>query len=284
MAKLALGRGLSALIPETVTAREREVVEIDIARVKPGKYQPRLEFDKERLQELIESIKEKGVVQPVIVRPVGGEFELIAGERRLRAAKSLGMSSVPAIVKNVDDEQALELAIVENVQRENLNPIEEARAYRTLNDTFALTQDDIAKKVGKSRAAVTNAMRLLRLPEDIQDDISGGRITAGHAKVLLMMDEGRQQRNLRDLVVARGMSVRELERCIERMKAVPTHRRKASLQKSADLLKIEENLMGAIGTQVRIVPGKRKGRIEIEYYSQEDLERILEMLMPGFAE
>ncbi|MEI6633445.1 MAG: ParB/RepB/Spo0J family partition protein [Chlamydiota bacterium] len=281
MAKLALGRGLSALIPETVTAREREVVEIDIARVRPGKYQPRLEFDKERLQELVESIKEKGVVQPVIVRPVGGEFELIAGERRLRAAKSLGMSSVPAIVKNVDDEQALELAIVENVQRENLNPIEEARAYRTLNDAFALTQDDIAKKVGKSRAAVTNAMRLLKLPEDIQDDISGGRITAGHAKVLLMMDEGRQQQNLRDLVVARGMSVRELERCIERMKAVPAHRRKASLQKSADLLKIEENLRGAIGTQVRIVPGKRKGRIEIEYYSQEDLERILEMLMPG---
>lgn len=284
MAKLALGRGLSALIPETVTAREREVVEIDIARVKPGKYQPRLEFDKERLQELVESIREKGVVQPVIVRPVGGEFELIAGERRLRAAKSLGMSSVPAIVKNVDDEQALELAIVENVQRENLNPIEEARAYRTLNDTFALTQDDIAKKVGKSRAAVTNAMRLLKLPDDIQEDITAGRITAGHAKVLLMMDEGRQQRNLRDLVVARGMSVRELERCIERMKAAPAHRRKVSLQKSADLLKIEENLRGAIGTQVRIVPGKRKGRIEIEYYSQEDLERILEMLMPGFAE
>jgi len=284
MTKLALGRGLSALIPETVTAREREVVEIDIARVKPGKYQPRLEFDKERLQELVESIKEKGVVQPVIVRPVGGEFELIAGERRLRAAKSLGMSSVPAIVKNVNDEQALELAIVENVQRENLNPIEEARAYRTLNDTFDLTQDDIAKKVGKSRAAVTNAMRLLKLPEDIQDDISGGRITAGHAKVLLTMDEARQQRNLRDLIVSRGMSVREVERWIEKMKTVPAHRKKVTLQKSADLMKIEENLRGAIGTQVRIVPGKRKGRIEIEYYSQEDLERILEMLMPGFAE
>lgn len=284
MAKLALGRGLSALIPETVTAREREVVEIEIARVKPGKYQPRLEFDKEHLQELVESIREKGVVQPVIVRPVGGEFELIAGERRLRAARVLGMDMVPAIVKNVGDEQALELAIVENVQRENLNPIEEARAYRTLNEKFGLTQEEIAKKVGKSRAAVTNAVRLLKLPEDIQNDITAGRITAGHAKVLLALEEERQQRNLRDLIVSRGMSVREVERWIEKMKTVPARRKKAALQKSADLMKIEERLRGAIGTQVRIIPGRRKGRVEIEYYSPEDLERIVEMLMPGFAE
>lgn len=284
MAKLALGRGLSALIPETVSAREREVVEIEITRVKPGKYQPRLEFDKERLQELVESIREKGVVQPVIVRPVGGEFELIAGERRLRAAKVLGMGMIPAIVKNVDDEQALELAIVENVQRENLNPVEEARAYRTLNEKFNLTQDGIAKKVGKSRAAVTNAVRLLKLPEDIQNDIAAGRISAGHAKVLLALEEERQQRSLRDLIVSRGMSVREVERWIEKMKAIPAHRKKAALQKSADLMKIEERLRGAIGTQVRIIPGRRKGRVEIEYYSPEDLERIVEMLMPGFAE
>lgn len=284
MAKLALGRGLSALIPETVTHREREVVEIEIARVKPGKYQPRLDFDNERLQELVDSIKEKGVVQPVIVRPVGGEFELIAGERRLRAAKSIGMSKVPAIVKSVGDEEALELAIVENLQRENLNPIEEARAYRTLTEKFGVTQDGVAKKVGKSRATVTNALRLLKLPGDIQDDVAAGRLTAGHAKVLLMLEEEGKQRTLRTLIISRGMSVREVERWIEKVKSVPMRRKKGAVHKSPDLLKIEEKLRGAIGTQVRIVPGRRKGRVEIEYYSQDDLERILEILMPSFAE
>lgn len=284
MAKLALGRGLSALIPETVTAREREVVEIDVARVKPGKHQPRLEFDAERLQELVESIREKGVVQPIIVRPAGGEFELIAGERRLRALKALGMRTVPAIVKNVDDGQAFELAIVENVQREDLNPIEEARAYRTLGDAFTLTQEEIAKRVGKSRAAVANAVRLLKLPEEIQDDIAAGRITAGHAKVLLTAAETRQQKGLRDLIVSRGMSVRDAERWIERLREAPAHRKRAALQKPVELLRIEENLRGAYGTQVRIVPGRRKGRIEVEYYSQEDLERILEKMLPGFTE
>ncbi|HOE26079.1 MAG TPA: ParB/RepB/Spo0J family partition protein [bacterium] len=284
MAKLALGRGLSALIPETVTAREREVVEIDVARVKAGRFQPRLEFDAERLRELVESIKEKGVIQPIIVRPAGGEFELIAGERRLRAAKALGARTLPAIVKNADDRQALELAIVENVQREDLNPIEEARAYRTLGEAFTLTQEEIAGKVGKSRAAVANAIRLLKLPEEVQDDIAAGRLTAGHAKVLLAAADPRQQKALRDLIVARGLSVREAERWIARMQRKPRHRAGAAPRKSAELLKIEENLRGAYGTQVRIVPGRRKGRIEVEYYSQEDLERILEMMLPGFAE
>lgn len=224
MAKLALGRGLSALIPETVTAREREVVEIDVARVKAGRFQPRLEFDAERLRELVESIKEKGVIQPIIVRPAGGEFELIAGERRLRAAKALGARTLPAIVKNADDRQALELAIVENVQREDLNPIEEARAYRTLGEAFTLTQEEIAGKVGKSRAAVANAIRLLKLPEEVQDDIAAGRLTAGHAKVLLAAEDPRQQKALRDLIVARGLSVREAERWIARMQRKPRHR------------------------------------------------------------
>ncbi len=275
---------MGALIPETVTHREREVVEIEIARVRPGKFQPRLEFDAEKLEELVASIKEKGVVQPVIVRPAGGEFELIAGERRLRAAKSLGMHKLPAIVKNVGDGEALELGIVENIQRENLNPIEEAAAYRSLAEKFRLTQDEIAKKVGKSRSAVANSLRLLRLPKDIQDDVAAGKLTAGHAKVLLTLEEEGRQRTLRTLIVSRGMSVREVERWIEKVKSVPERRKKQAAQKSPDLLKIEERLRCAMGTQVRIVPGRRKGRVEIEYYSPEDLDRILELLMPGFAE
>jgi ParB family chromosome partitioning protein len=268
------------LIPETISVREREIIELDVSRIKPGKYQPRVGFDEEKQNELIESIKEKGVVQPIIVRPINGEFELIAGERRLRAAKSLGYEKVPAIVRAADDEQALEIAIVENVQREDLNPIEEARAYFQLNQAFGLSHDDIARKVGKNRATVTNALRLLKLPAEIQEDISSGRISAGHAKAILMIEGGREQKKLRDVIIAKGFSVREAERYIEKLKSPPAHRRKIGLQKSADLVKVEEELMGCLGTHVRIFPGKRKGKIEIEFYSQDDLERILEIMLP----
>ena len=279
MIKRALGRGLDALIPETVTVREREVLELEISRIQPGKYQPRLEFDKEKLQELVESIREKGVVQPVIVRATDGQFELIAGERRLRAAKELGWTKIPALIKNVSDEQALELAIVENIQRENLNPIEEAKAYLKLSDEFNLTQDDIAKKVGRNRVTVANAMRLLKLPAEIQDDVSKGKISAGHAKVILMLESAPLQRKLRDLVIANDLSVRDTERAAGRIKTPPAHKQKLGIGKSPDLLAIEENLRSTLGTQVTIVPGKRKGRIEIEYYSQDDLERIIEVIL-----
>ena len=276
--KNVLGRGLEALIPEMVSTGEREIVEIEIERITPGKYQPRIDFDEERQKELIASIREKGVVQPVIVRRSDGLFELIAGERRLRAARELGMRTVPAIVKDVDDEQALELSIVENVQREDLNPIEEARAYERLASEFCLTQEQIGEKVGKSRAAVANAMRLLKLPQEIQKDILEGRLSAGHAKVILMLAGERHQKGLRDAIVARGMSVREAERMVERMKAPRASRRRAGIRLTAELAKLEEEMRRAFGTQVRIIPGKRKGKIEIEYYSHEDLERIMELV------
>jgi len=281
MAKQALGRGLSALIPETISMREREIIELEVSRIKPGKYQPRVDFDEEKQTELVDSIKEKGVVQPIIVRPLDGEFEIIAGERRLRAAKSLGYEKVPAIVRAADDEQALELAIVENVQREDLNPIEEARAYAQLNQVFGLSHDDIARKVGRSRATVTNVMRLLKLPSELQEDISTGKLSAGHAKALLMLENSREQKKLRDAIVGRGLSVREAEKYVEKIKSPPAHRRKIGLQKSPELVKMEEELMGRLGTHVSISPGKRKGRIEIEFYSQDDLERILGIILPG---
>ncbi|MDD5556145.1 MAG: ParB/RepB/Spo0J family partition protein [bacterium] len=281
--KKALGRGLSALIPETISVREREVIELEVGRIRQGGFQPRIDFGEEKQKELIDSIREKGVIQPIIVRAVDGEFELIAGERRLRAAKAIGLGSVPAIVKNVDDEQALELAIVENVQREDLNPIEESKAYLRLAEAFELSHDDIARKVGKSRVTVTNALRLLRLPPDIQEDVAAGRLSAGHAKVLLMLESAGVQRRLRDLVVSRGMSVRDVERYVERIKTPPAHRKRAALHKSPDLLRIEEGLRGRLGTQVRILPGKRKGIIEIEYYSHDDLERIIEAILPDIG-
>lgn len=284
MIKRALGRGLDALIPETITVREREVLEIEISRIQPGRYQPRIEFDKEKQRELVDSIREKGVVQPVIVRAADGQFELIAGERRLRAAKELGWTKIPALIKNVSDEQALELAIIENIQRENLNPIEEAKAYSKLGNEFNLTQDEIAKKVGRNRVTVANAMRLLKLPVEIQDDVSRGRISAGHAKVILMVESAQSQKKLRDLVIADDLSVRDTERAAGRIKTPPAHKQKPGISKSPDLLAIEENLRSALGTQVKIVPGKRKGRIEIEYYSQDDLERILEVILQRLGE
>jgi ParB family transcriptional regulator, chromosome partitioning protein len=284
MVKKALGRGLDALIPETITVREREIIEVEISRIKPGRYQPRFEFDEEKQKELIESIKEKGVVQPIIVRQSNGEFELIAGERRLRAVKMLGWLKVPALIKNVDDEQALELALVENIQRENLNAIEEAKAYSKLSSEFSLTQDDIAKKVGRNRVTVTNTIRLLKLPVEIQDDISAGKISAGHAKVILMVEGIQFQKKLRDLIISNDLSVRETERYAGRIKTPLVHRQKIGLRKSPDLIKIEEMLRSTLGTQVRIVPGKRKGKIEIEYYSQDDLERILEVILKQLAE
>jgi len=284
MAKKALGRGLDVLIPETITHREREIVEVEISRIKPGRYQPRIEFDEEKQKELVESIKEKGVVQPVIVRAANGQFELIAGERRLRAVKSMGWMKIPALIKNVNDEQALELAIVENIQRENLNAIEEAKAYAKLSSEFGLTQDDIAKKVGRNRVTVTNTIRLLKLPAEIQDDISGGKISAGHAKVLLMVEGVHIQKKLRDLIISNDLSVRDTERYAGRLKMPPAHKQKLGLKKSPDLIKIEEILRSTFGTQVKIVPGKRKGKIEIEYYSQDDLERIIEVILKQINE
>lgn len=244
----------------------------------PGRYQPRIDFNEARQLELVDSIREKGVVQPVIVRRSNGMFELIAGERRYRAAKALGYATVPAIVKDVDDEQALELSIVENIQRENLNAIEEARAYDTLGGEFGLTQQEISQRVGKSRPTVANAVRLLRLPDDIQDDVLSGRMMAGHAKVVLMMDGEKAQRKLRDSIISRKLSVRETERLVERMKAPRASGRRREVTLSPELVKIEETLRGVLGTQVRIMPGKRKGKIEIEYYSHDDLERILEVV------
>ncbi len=278
-----LGKGLEALIPEDIGSGERRVIEINLDRIHPGLYQPREDFNEEKLKELVASIKESGLIQPVIVRPVNGDYELIAGERRLRAVKELGLERVPAVIKNAGDEEALELSIVENIQRENLNPVEEAKAYVRLSQEFGLTQEDVARKVARSRTAVANTVRLLKLPEDIQEDISAGRITAGHAKAILMLERASDQKRLRDKIIAKGMSVRETEGYVEKMKSPPIHKIKRGITKSADLLKIEEGLQTVLGTKVRIIQGKKKGRLEIEYYSHDDLERIITIVAPELS-
>lgn len=280
MTKLALGRGLSALIPEVkveegVVAKTGEVLEIEISKIRQNKYQPRLNFRDEAQKELIASIKEKGIIQPVIVRQKDDGYELIAGERRLRAAKELGVEKIPAIVKSVSDEEAIELSLIENIQREDLNPIEESKAYERLITEFSLTQDDVAKKVGKDRTTIANSIRLLKLPDDIQEKLFSGEISVGHAKVVLGLENPSDQRKVVLQIIKDGLSVRDTERAVARIKEPPVHKRKMAY-KDQQIIALEEHMQRILGTKVTICQGKKKGKIEIEYYSQDDLDRILE--------
>jgi len=276
MEKRVLGKGLKALIPDDVPLRSetRGAVQLKIGEITPGKFQPREVFDPDKLKELILSIKEKGVIQPVIVRPKGDGYELIAGERRLRAAKELGISQVPAIIKDVKDDEALEIALIENIQRDNLNPIEEAKAYQRLSEEFTMTQEQISEKVGRDRASVSNMLRLLRLPDKIKEEIYLGRISMGHAKAILMLGSEQSQLELCLKIIRRGLSVREAEYFVKRKivgKAHPARPRKHSTEVRA----VEEELQRLLGTKVTLLHNNKRGKILIEYYSNDDLERLL---------
>lgn len=276
MTKKVLGRGLSALIADTGERGEQKerIDYVEVAKIRPNRYQPRKEFNKERLDELISSIKEKGVVQPILIRPCEDGYELIAGERRLRAVKSLGYEQIPAVVKNVDDINAIELSLIENIQREELNPIEEASAYQRLIDEFNFTQEIIGQAVGKDRATVANSIRLLALPKKVQEFLSTGSINTGHAKVLLSIQDAVQQMTLARMVLDKGLSVRSLENLVKRK----TGGRKKAISADSDMRAIEEKLQQILGTKVRMRHGKKRGTIQIEYYSNEDLSRILRVL------
>ena len=373
MEKRALGRGLSALIPETIRESETQgevVLQVPVSQIKTNKYQPRLAFDQEKLNDLVNSIKEKGVIQPVLVRRVPDGYELIAGERRLRAAKTLGLEKMPAIVKSVADVDMLEISLIENIQREELNAIEEASAFQKFITDFHFTQERIAKAVGKDRTTVANTMRLLGLPkkiqdfvsagkisaghakalglekmpaivksvadvdmleislieniqreelnameaasafqkfitdfhftqeriaqavgkdrttiansirllglpEKVQDFVSAGKISAGHAKALLALPTEEEQLRVSNLIVKKGLSVREAERLVARRAAGG---RIVAIKKDQSLVDIEGQLQQLFGTRVRIFHGKKRGRIQIEYYSHEDPNRILDLL------
>jgi len=277
MEKRALGKGLSALIPikEEFGENRESVIRIPISKIKTNKYQPRIEFNKEKLAELTSSIKEKGVVQPVLVRKAQDGYELIAGERRLRAVSSLGVDTIPAIVKNVADIDMLELSLIENIQREELNPMEEASAFQKFIDDFNFTQEKIATAIGKDRSTVANTLRLLGLPKKIQEYISKGAVSAGHAKAMLSLDAETDQLRVCNLVVKKGLSVRETESLVKRR---VSGEKRAEAKRDHGLNDIESRLQQILGTRVRVFHGKKRGRIMIEYYSTEDLNRILDIL------
>ena len=286
MGKKGLGRGLEALIPD-MGRQEAPVVEVPIDRIVPSSFQPRRQFDDEGMRELVESVREHGVLQPVVLRKKGERLELVAGERRWRAAKEAGLGTVPAVVRDVTDREAMEIALVENLQREDLNPLEEAEAFERLGREFGLTQEEIARRVGKSRPHIANVMRLLHLEKVVQELVRSGRLSMGHARALLGL-QGKLQERIAEMVVARGLSVRQTEELVRKAGAGATGRKakgtRSGERAAAEVLEIEGRLRLALGTRVRIVGDGARGRIEISYFSRDDLERIVEAIGGGVEE
>ena len=282
MERKALGKGLSALIPEReIGHKNNEIINVQIGQIKPNPLQPREHFDTQSMEELAQSIREKGVIQPLLVRHKGEAFELIAGERRLRAAQILNFSEVPVIIKDVEDQDSLELALIENLQREGLNPIEEAHAYQYLIEKFKLTQDKISAVIGKARVSVTNTLRLLKLPYEIQEEIKKGRLSFAHGKTLLEIEDPNQQRRLAQETISKSLSVNELENLIKTHRLKIPKRRMGQAQREPYLVALEETLQHALATKVRISKRKKRGHILIEFYSQEDLDRIIGIIRGG---
>jgi len=280
MQKQALGKGLGALIPDLSTLDDREkkvlgVSEIELDKIIPNEYQPRKVFDDAKLRELASSIREQGVIQPVIVHRAGSGYQLIAGERRWRASRLAGLKTIPALVKEATKRELLEMALIENIQREDLNPLEAAEAYKRLQDEFKLTQDDLAKRVGKERSTITNFLRLLHLPKEVKQDLANGALTMGHAKALLSLERSRDQVQAALLIVKKGLSVREAEALAARLKNPPQEKK---ARQSHELKAVEEKLKRSLGTKVSITSKSKGGRIVIEYYSSEELDRILEKI------
>jgi ParB family chromosome partitioning protein len=271
--KRALGKGLDALIPE----KGEEILYIDINRIHTGKHQPRKFFDDKALKELSASIKERGILQPVIVSRTGdGSFNLITGERRLRASLLAGIKKVPALIKNVFSSDSLEIALIENIQREDLNPIETAEAFDRLMKEFNLTQEELTEKVNKERATIANYLRLLKLPGEIKTMLSNGTLSMGHARALLSIEGRTSKIEAARKIIKKGLSVREAELLAKEK----PKQSKVSSAKDPQILSLEEKLIKQLGTKVRIShKGKKGGKLEIEYYSLEELDRLLEILM-----
>jgi len=300
MAKPALGRGLGALLGGTPIAkpsatvpvltalqdtpaqdtRER-VQRVPLGRVRPCSLQPRKDFSEEALRELADSIKEQGIVQPLIVRERDGLLELIAGERRWRAARMLSLSEVPVIIREADDRSVLELALIENLQREDLNAIEEAHGYAQLIEQFQLKQEDVATKVGKSRAAVANALRLLKLPSTVQTCIRDGRLSVGHAKVILGLVTEKQQQMTVDRILKEGLNVRQTEALVSRLTGKEDSASKGAVSRSgkdANVTNLENRLRERLGTKVQLRYAQGKGALEIHFFSDAELERLLQII------
>lgn len=273
--KTALGKGLESLLPE----KSQEVINIDITRIIPGEQQPRKVFRDAALQELAASIKEKGVLQPIIVSRTGdGTFRLIAGERRWRATALAGLKKIPAMVKDVASADSLEIALIENIQREDLNPVETAEAFHRLMKDFNLTQEDLSAKVGKERATVANYLRLLKLPDEIKRLVNEGSLSMGHARALLSIEGKANQVEAARKVIHKGLSVRETE-TLAAKEGAGTRKKTTHRKKDPQIESLQEKLIRSLGTKVRIHHKGKKGKIEIEYYSLDELDRLLDILM-----
>ncbi|GBE04798.1 MAG TPA: ParB/RepB/Spo0J family partition protein [Nitrospirae bacterium] len=278
--KTALGKGLGALIPEK--GKAGGILELDVNLIVPNAYQPRRIFRDDTLMELASSIKEKGVIQPVIVtKDTGNSFQLIAGERRWRAAKLAGLKKLPAILKEAAPSELLELALIENIQREDLNPLESAEAFQRLISDFKLTHDDLSRKIGKDRATVTNYLRILKLPSDIKRWIAEGSLNLGHAKALLQVENASAQLDIARKIIQKGLSVREAEALSKKASSSPKAQSSKSHWKDPQIASLEDKLRQSLGTKVRLFhKGKKGGKIEIEYYSLDELDRLLEIFIP----
>lgn len=300
MAKYGLGKGLGSLIPNKKNDSEpihtmdidgdnsdndfsddlknikEEVVDVSVGDIQANPWQPRTNFDKEKLEELVNSIREHGIIQPLIVTKKNKGYQLVAGERRLKAARILGMFRVPVIVRDINDMKKLELAVIENVQRSNLGILEEAEAYHRLMEEFSLTQDEVAKKVGKSRSTIANILRVRDLPDSIKKYLSNEKISFGHAKLLLSLGSEKKQKELVQRILAEDLNVRETE---EEVKKVTVKSHKRVMQKDANLLSKEEELRNHLNTKVKIKDKKGKGKIVIDYYAKEELRDILDKIL-----
>ncbi len=277
MQKKALGRGLQTLIPVGNAAGRDEIEDVPLPLVSPNPFQPRRAFDEAELEELANSVKTKGVLQPILVRKLGdGGYELIAGERRWRAAKLAGLKKIPAIVRPATDAEAMEMALIENLQRKDLNPVEAARAYQRLMKEFGLTQEAVARALGKERSSIANTVRLLALQPEVQAWVEGDQLSWGHAKVLLGVSDPEQQVRLGRRAVTERLSVRDLERLVR-----PAHRagRANNARKGHRPSEIEERMSRRLGTKVRLIQGKTGGKIVVDYYSPADLERVIDMIL-----
>lgn len=283
--KSVLGRGVGALLPTDIADEEERFFMCDIDKIDPNPNQPRSYFDEEKLAQLSESIKEKGVIQPLLVsKAKGNRYDLIAGERRLRAAKMVGCDEVPVVVmENESDSTTLELALIENIQRHDLNPIEEAKAYTRLLDEFKLTQEDVAKRVGKKRSTITNVLRLLNLPDYIQEDVINAKLSEGHARVLLQLkDNPTLLLEVRDTIIAKGLSVRATENLCKQLKNTsPDEKPKKTVPEGLPksyCSTVVTQIGNRLNTKVRIVQNGKRGKLEIDYYSNDDLDRLVSLL------
>ncbi|ADU28282.1 ParB/RepB/Spo0J family partition protein [Ethanoligenens harbinense] len=275
--KRGLGKGLDALFADNATGDASAPVNLRLSEIEPNTDQPRKEFEPEALSQLADSIRQHGILQPLLVRPIPGTgtYQLVAGERRWRAARMAGLSEAPVVIREMDDTAVLEVALIENLQREDLNPIEEAEGFHALIETYGLTQDEVATRVGKSRPAVANALRLLSLPEKIRAMVQDGRLSQGHARTLLALDNEQAQNELADLAVAKKLSVRELEKLVKHYGKGET---KEKPLPSVFAVETERSLTDLFGRKVKVMEGKGKGMLSLEYYGEDDLRALVKRL------